>query len=57
MSLVDTYKLTNGIEIPIIGFGTWQSANGTEAYQSVRWALEAGAHKSIIRNVFYLGLN
>ncbi|GEK65825.1 2,5-diketo-D-gluconic acid reductase [Leuconostoc mesenteroides subsp. sake] len=42
MSLVDTYKLTNGIEIPIIGFGTWQSANGTEAYQSVRWALEAG---------------
>ncbi|GMA69933.1 2,5-diketo-D-gluconic acid reductase [Leuconostoc litchii] len=42
MSLVDTYKLNNGVEIPILGFGTWQSANGDVAYQSVRWALAAG---------------
>lgn len=41
MSLTDTYKLNNGLEIPIIGFGTWQ-ANDDEAKQSVLWALEAG---------------
>jgi len=24
----DTYKLNNGIEIPSIGFGTWQTPDG-----------------------------
>lgn len=41
-SLTDTYTLNNGVEIPVIGFGTWQSADGDEAYHAVRWALEAG---------------
>jgi diketogulonate reductase-like aldo/keto reductase len=41
-SLTDTYTLNNGVEIPVVGFGTWQSADGDEAYQAVRWALEAG---------------
>lgn len=41
-SLTDTYTLSNGIKIPVIGFGTWQSADGAEAYHAVRWALEAG---------------
>lgn len=36
------FKLYNGIEIPAIGLGTWQVANGDEAYNSVLWALEAG---------------
>ncbi|WP_225743687.1 aldo/keto reductase [Marinilactibacillus sp. Marseille-P9653] len=41
MSLIDTYKLKNGVEIPVIGFGTWQSSE-EDAEQSVIWALEAG---------------
>lgn len=42
MSLTDTYTLSNGVTIPKVGFGTWQSADGDEAYKSVKWALEAG---------------
>lgn len=42
MSLTDTYTLSNGITIPIMGFGTWQSEDGDVAYQAVKWALEAG---------------
>ena len=41
MSLTDTYKMNNGLEIPKIGFGTWQCTN-EEAKQAVLWALEAG---------------
>lgn len=40
--LTDSYTLANNNEIPVIGFGTWQSANGEEAYNAVKWALEAG---------------
>ena len=40
--LTDTYTLSNGLPIPCIGFGTWQSAEGKEAYGSVLSALEAG---------------
>ncbi|MDR2977476.1 MAG: aldo/keto reductase [Streptococcaceae bacterium] len=42
MTLTDTYTLSNGVKIPMVGFGTWQSADGDEAYNSVKWALEAG---------------
>ena len=31
MALTDTYKLNNGVEIPIIGFGTWQTPDGDVA--------------------------
>lgn len=41
MSLTDTYTLKNGVEIPVVGFGTWQSTD-EEAEKSVLWALEAG---------------
>ena len=41
MSLTDTYTLKNGVEIPVVGFGTWQSTD-EEAEKSVIWALEAG---------------
>lgn len=36
------FTLVNGVKIPAIGFGTWQVKDGTEAYNSVKWALEAG---------------
>ncbi len=38
----DTYKLANGVEIPCIGFGTWQTPDGDVAVSSVRCAIEAG---------------
>lgn len=41
-ALTDTFQLGNGIAIPKIGFGTWQIPDGSEAYDSVRTALDAG---------------
>ncbi len=31
MTLTDTYTLNNGVLIPQVGFGTWQSKDGDEA--------------------------
>ncbi|KXT74547.1 oxidoreductase of aldo/keto reductase family, subgroup 1 [Streptococcus sp. DD10] len=36
------YQLNNGVEIPVLGFGTWKAQDGEEAYQAVLAALEAG---------------
>jgi len=36
------YKLSNGVEIPSVGFGTWQAENGEIAVQSVLNAIKAG---------------
>lgn len=41
-SLTDCYELCNGVKIPCIGFGTWQSSDGQEAYNAVYSALECG---------------
>lgn len=41
-SVTDTYKLNNGVEIPVIGFGTWQTPSGEVARESVLSALNAG---------------
>lgn len=41
-SLKSTFTLSNGTKIPCIGFGTWQSADGAEAYNSVLSALRSG---------------
>ncbi|MCL2093477.1 MAG: aldo/keto reductase [Treponema sp.] len=41
-SAVDTYKLSDGTEIPCIGFGTWQTPDGETAVNAVKAALEAG---------------
>jgi diketogulonate reductase-like aldo/keto reductase len=41
-SLTNTFTLSNGVEIPTIGFGTWQIPDGPETYDSVTAALEAG---------------
>eukprot|EP00747_Dinoflagellata_sp_TGD_P071496 gnl/TRDRNA2_/TRDRNA2_157060_c0_seq1.p1 gnl/TRDRNA2_/TRDRNA2_157060_c0~~gnl/TRDRNA2_/TRDRNA2_157060_c0_seq1.p1 ORF type:complete len:604 (+),score=112.19 gnl/TRDRNA2_/TRDRNA2_157060_c0_seq1:3-1814(+) len=35
------FELLNGVQMPAIGFGTWK-IYPPEAYQAVRWALEAG---------------
>ena len=44
MALTDTYKLNNGVEIPVVGFGTWQTPDGEVARESVKTALEVGYH-------------
>ncbi len=36
------YTLQNGVEIPKIGFGTWQIPNGEVAYESTLHALKVG---------------
>lgn len=42
MTLTTMYQLSNGMEIPIVGFGTWQSPDGEVAEQAVLAALKAG---------------
>ena len=41
-NLTDTYTLSNGVRIPVVGFGTWQSPDGEIARNAVRVALESG---------------
>ena len=41
LSIDSNLKLNNGVEIPIIGLGTW-ALYGKDAYQSVIWALDLG---------------
>jgi diketogulonate reductase-like aldo/keto reductase len=40
--LNETYTLNNGIEIPKLGFGTWQIPEGEDAYNAVATALKIG---------------
>lgn len=39
---MNAYKLNNGVEIPVLGFGTWKLADGDECYEAVTTALKAG---------------
>ena len=41
-NLKSTFTLSNGIGIPCIGFGTWQTPDGAVAVESVCTAIEAG---------------
>lgn len=41
-SITDTFRLQNGVEIPCIGFGTWQAPDGETAKTAVKEALAAG---------------
>lgn len=41
-NLTDAYLLNNGVTIPCIGFGTWQTPDGDVAYESVKTAIEYG---------------
>lgn len=40
--LSDTFTLVNGVEIPCVGFGTWQTPDGEVAVESVKVALKEG---------------
>lgn len=40
--LPDKVKLNNGVEMPVIGFGTWKIAPGPGAHKATQRALEAG---------------
>ena len=41
-SLADTFTLNNGVLIPCVGYGTWQTPNGDVAIDSVKEAIKAG---------------
>src|SRR5665213_227067 len=41
---IASIKLNTGAEMPAIGFGTWQLAEGQEAKNSVLTAIESGYH-------------
>lgn len=40
--LTDSFELNNGVKIPCVGFGTWQTPDGETAVNSVKVALEVG---------------
>ena len=42
MDLRSTVRLANGVEMPWVGLGVFQSKQGAETEQAVRWALEIG---------------
>ncbi len=39
---MENYTLSNGVQIPVIGYGTWQALEGETAYQAIQAALAAG---------------
>ncbi len=41
-SIADCMKLRNGVRMPWLGLGTWQTPDGTEVVNSVKWAVKAG---------------
>ena len=41
-TLTDTYVMRNGVKIPCVGFGTWQTPDGEIAVNAVKMAIEAG---------------
>ncbi|TFF99872.1 MAG: aldo/keto reductase [Promethearchaeota archaeon] len=41
LNINSTYKLNNGVEIPVLGFGTW-TLKGDGAINAIQWALEEG---------------
>ena len=40
--LTDTFTLANGVKIPCIGYGTWQTPDGETAVKAVKAAIDAG---------------
>ena len=41
-SLTDTYTLSNGVDIPCVGYGTWQMPDGPSGVAAVKAAIDAG---------------
>ena len=52
MNLQTRVKLNNGVEIPWVGLGVFQSEPGPETQQAVEWALELG-YRHIDTAAFY----
>ena len=42
LSQMSCYTMPNGVQIPVLGFGTWQIPYGETAVQAVQCAIEAG---------------
>jgi len=42
LTLSSTVKLNNGIELPYLGLGVFQTRDGVEVVNSVKWAINAG---------------
>ena len=42
MGLEETYTLSDGIEIPKVGFGTWQMENDAHTTEIVKNAIDVG---------------
>ncbi|MCL2559015.1 MAG: aldo/keto reductase [Turicibacter sp.] len=42
LTINSTYTLANGVEIPVVGFGTWQTPDGDVAENAVLDAIKAG---------------
>ena len=42
MNAKSTFKLINGVEVPVIGFGTWQTPDGEVAVSAVKQAITDG---------------
>lgn len=40
--LTDGFQLSNGVSLPCVGYGTWQTPDGEIASESVKLAIEAG---------------
>src|SRR5512136_1810538 len=51
-SLTDCTTLNNGVKMPWFGFGVFQTKEGQEVEDSVKWALEAG-YRSIDTAAIY----
>ncbi len=41
-TITETFTLNNGVKMPKVGFGTWQTEPGQETYDAVANALKAG---------------
>jgi len=42
LSIQSRVKLNNGVEMPMLGLGVWQMAQGAETQRAVKYALESG---------------
>ncbi|MDR3346399.1 MAG: aldo/keto reductase [Campylobacteraceae bacterium] len=42
MNIKSTFTLSNGVKMPVFGFGVWQIRNGSEVANAVKEALEVG---------------
>ena len=40
----DTYRLSNGVGIPCIGFGMWQTPDGDVGVEAVKAPLKQGTY-------------